>query len=82
MSVCDNQDDFNKSFYKAIKYSNKKTNKKIMTPLLIYVIVHTLFLFWGVLLAFKQDPSVRVVHITLAIIFSPAYVLAYYLNQF
>ena len=51
MSVCNNQDTFNDSVYKALKYSKKKEDN-------------------------------RVVHITLAIIFAPAYCLAYYMNTF
>ena len=82
MSVCNNQDTFNDAFYRALKYSNKKENKKISGPLAIYLVIHLIFLIWAIMLAFKTPPDNRVVHITLAIIFAPAYCLAYYMNTF
>lgn len=82
-TVCNNQDSFNTAFYKALKYSNKKETKKLGTVLIIYVIIHMIFVVWGVLLAFKsQPPENRVVHITLALVFAPAYVLSYYINEY
>lgn len=79
MSLCDNQDNFNDAFYKALKYSN---NKKMVSGVGIYMLIHLIFLFWGIMLALKQPKDQQIVHITLAIVFSPAYVLAYYLNAF
>ena len=82
-NLCNNQDNFNDAFYKAIKYSNKKEAKKLSKPLAVYMLIHTIFLVWGIILAFSsQPPENRVVHITLAIVFAPAYVLAYYMNMF
>ena len=81
----DNQQDFNQIFYKALEYSRDRDVDKMKknNGLLIYIAIHVLFLVWGVMLAFKsQPPHNRVVHITLAIVFGPAYVLAYYLNTF
>jgi hypothetical protein len=83
-NVCYDQNTFNTAFYNAIKYSKKKDEKRIIGPLSVYVVLHTIFLIWGIMLAFKSQPRHhnRVVHITLAIVFAPAYVLAYYLNIF
>jgi hypothetical protein len=82
-NVCETQSTFNHALYKALKHARKKDNKKIAGTLAVYLVIHTIFLIWGVLLAFKsQPPQNRVVHITLAIVFAPAYVLSYYLNIF
>jgi len=48
----------------------------------VYGLLHLIFLFWGIMLALKQPVDQQIVHITLAMVFSPAYVLAYYLNTF
>ena len=82
MSICNSQDAFDDAFYHALKHSLKKDDKKLAGPLFVYFIIHLIFLIWGVLLAFRQPEENRVVHITLAIVFGPAYVLAYYLSQF
>jgi hypothetical protein len=80
-NVCTDQKTFNNAFYEALKDSRKKDDKKIDGVILVYIVIHTIFLIWGIILAFKsQPPQNRVVHITLAIVFSPMYVLAYYLN--
>lgn len=82
-NICDSQEAFNHAFYKALKYTRKKDDKKISGVLAVYLFMHTIFLIWGIVLAFKsQPPQNRVVHVTLAIVFAPAYCLAYYLNLF
>ena len=82
-NICDSQEGFNRAFYNAIKHARKRDEKLMSTPLAVYLFIHTIFLIWGVILAFKsQPPNNRVVHITLAIVFGPAYCLAYYLNLF
>ena len=83
LNLCDNQRNFNHAFYEALKYTRKRDEQKISPFLTMYLIVHVIFLIWGIVLAFKsQPPENRLVHITLAIVFAPAYVLAYYLNAF
>jgi succinate-acetate transporter protein len=79
MSLCDNQDNFNDAFYKALKNSRKEDNKKMASGAGIYILIHLIFLFWGIMLALKQPKNQQVVHITLAMVFSPAYVLAHYI---
>ena len=82
MSLCDNQDDFNDAFYKALKHSRKKDNKRMASGVGIYMLIHLMFLFWAIILALKQPKDQQIVHLTLAMVFSPVYVLAYYLNAF
>ena len=82
MSLCDNQDDFNDAFYKALKDSRKKDNKKMASGVGVYMLIHLMFLFWAIILALKQPKDQQIVHLTLAMVFSPVYVLAYYLNAF
>lgn len=82
-NICYDQETFNTAFYKALKHYQKKEDKIISGPLASYIIIHTIFLIWGIMLAFKSQPAHnRVVHITLAMVFAPAYVLSYYLNMF
>lgn len=82
MSLCNDQDSFNHAFYKALRHSRKKDDKKVAGAVCVYMIIHLMFLIWGIMLAFKQPAENRVVHITLAMVFAPAYVLAHYLNMF
>ena len=82
MSLCDDQDTFNHAFYKALNHARKKDDKKVAGAVCVYMIIHMIFLIWGIMLAFQQPKEQRVIHITLAIVFAPAYVLAYYLNMF
>lgn len=80
-NLCNDQDEYNHTFYKALNYSRKQDDKKMANAVGIYLIIHTIFLIWGVILAIKsQPPENRVIHITLAIVFSPVYVLAYYIK--
>lgn len=82
-NFCDSQAGFNQAFYKALRYARKRDNNRLAGPLAVYMIIHMIFLIWGVVLAFKSHPPAnRTVHITLAMVFGPAYVLAYYLNAF
>lgn len=83
MSICDNQEEFNKAFYNALKHSKKIEDKRMSRSLAIYIVIHTFFLIWGIMLAFKSQPKQnRVIHITLSILSGPGYVVAYYLNLF
>jgi succinate-acetate transporter protein len=82
MSLCDNQDNFNDAFYKALKDSRKRDNKKMASGVGIYMLIHLIFLLWGIMLALKQPKDQQIVHLTLAMVFSPPYVLAYYLKAF
>jgi bacteriorhodopsin len=88
MSVCQNQDAFNDAFYKAIKEARKKEqdenskNTGLQWAIAIYALIHIIFLVWGVFLAINsQPPENRVLHLVLAIIFAPLYVISYYIGQ-
>ena len=79
MRVCNNQLDFNKAFREAsVNYEEKKLSEKVLS----YSIIHIVFLIWGILLAFRSTPDHRLIHITLAVVFGPAYVIAYYINMY
>jgi hypothetical protein len=83
LNIVGNQHNFNYAFYQALKNARKKDRMLLSGGMAFYLFIHIIFLIWGVMLAFKSQPKQsRVLHITLAIIFGPAYVLAYYLNSF
>ena len=83
-SVCDNQQNFNKAYSKAVDhYLNKSTKlttgqRVVMSLLLILQIA---FIIWGIILALKMPPANRPVNVTLAILTGPIYVIAYYLSN-
>lgn len=81
-NICNSQTDFNKAFWKALKYVDHKSNKKYGTAILISLFIHLIFVVWGVLLSFTVPKENRVAHTALAIFLGPIYVLAYYLNAF
>jgi len=79
--VCQNQDDFNMAFRKAVKYNNKKAMKDNRPWIIVYAVLWLVFLIWGVLLAMQLPPGPeRTEHLLFALVFGPAYVLAYYLG--
>ncbi len=63
MSLCDNQDDFNDAFYKALKHSRKKDNKRMASGVGVYMLIHLMFLFWAIILALKQPKDQQIVHL-------------------
>jgi uncharacterized membrane protein (DUF106 family) len=82
-SVCDNQDNFNQAVQEAVKYNNNEVMKKSQPWAQICSIVWLIFFVWAVVLAMKVPVGPRrVEHIMFAILFSPAYVIAYYLAPF
>lgn len=46
-----------------------------------YLLLHLFLLFWSVSLALKTPQKTRVMNVTLAIVFAPAYVLAHYISK-
>ena len=82
MPVCDNQDDFNTAFHKAVKYNNKKFMHKMKPWMYVYTVLWAIFIVWAIMLVVKMPPGPeKIVHMVFAIIFSPVYVLAYYLSS-
>jgi hypothetical protein len=47
----------------------------------ILAIIYVVFLFWAIILAMKvKDADHRILHIVLAVLASPIYILAYYIS--
>lgn len=81
MSVCQNQDSFNQSFEKAVKYVQKKNEPKKWVQVVLFIII-LVIVVWALLLAMKVSPSHRKIHLILALVFSPFYIIAHYLNTY
>ena len=81
MSLCNNQQTFNHAFHKAVEASRKKDEKNLKAPLKLYLLLHFIFMVWGLVIAAGMPAKTRVLHMTLAIVFGPAYVLANYGSQ-
>ena len=82
MSLCNDQHTFNHAFAKAIRAYDKNESKKMSLSLSIYIVIHLICMIWAVMLAVKSSPpDHKVINITLALVFSPAYVLAYYISN-
>jgi hypothetical protein len=80
-NICDNQQDFNIGMYKAVKQYRHDKTKKMSSAFYSYGTVWMIFFIWAIILSFKQQGSSRTVHFLFAILFSPAYVIAYYLSK-
>jgi len=79
--VCDNQADFDIAFRKAITYNNKQSEKKAKPWMYVYLVLWLIFIVWALLLAMQVAPGhERIEHLVFAIVFSPVYVLAYYVG--
>lgn len=80
--VCDNQSDFNHAFRKALKHNNKENLKKARPWMYVYMVLWLIFLVWALMLAIQVPAGPeRVEHLVFALVFGPAYVLAYYLGS-
>ena len=78
-SVCNNQSQFNIAIKKATDQYEKDNIKKIGPLITTMFIVWLIFLLWALSLAmFAQDK--KIFHIVLSLVFSPIYVLSYYLS--
>jgi hypothetical protein len=80
--VCDNQADFNEAVRHAIKYSQEQAYKDVPKgAMYVYVIVYLILFIWALMLALQVKGSDRPLHIALAVLFSPVYILSYYLSK-
>lgn len=79
-NVCDNQTDFNDAFHQAVKYNDKQSVKDMKGWVWLYIAIFLVFFVWAIILAMKAPKDQRTVHLVLALVFSPAYVLAYYVG--
>lgn len=80
-NVCQNQDKFNQAFHEALNNDKEKYMDKNKNWLTIYSILWLISMIWAVILAMKvKDPEHRVIHLVLAFLFSPIYVLSHYMS--
>jgi hypothetical protein len=80
MSVCESQDRFNDAFEDAVKYVEKKQRPKLIVTMIVLIIFVVIFL-WAIYLAAQTNPGQeKTLHLTLAMVFSPFYVISSYLN--
>jgi len=80
-NVCANQQVFNQALYDAVKYNQKEELKKERPWMYVYVILWMVFFVWAIVLAMRAPAGhERIEHLVFAMVFSPVYVLAYYLG--
>jgi hypothetical protein len=81
MSVCQNQDTFNKSMRNAIKYVEKK-ERIDRVSLIISIGIMIILLVWALCLAYSLNiERQKILQYVLAIVFSPFYIISYYLTK-
>jgi hypothetical protein len=82
-NVCDNQQVFNKAVRDAVKHINDEDdNNSNSTAKMLMVLIGLSFYLWALFLALKvADKEHRVLHVTLALLTGPLYVLSYYLGM-
>lgn len=82
MNVCENQDKFNVAIQKAINKNNEDALNSMGPWLYVYVLLGLIFFVWAIMLAMKvPQGSQRVLHLVLAILVSPVYVISHYLGE-
>jgi hypothetical protein len=80
-NVCNTQDTFNVAFDNALKQNNKDAVKKAKPWIYVYATLLMIFFIWALLLAMQVAPGPnKIVHLVFAMVFSPLYVIAYYLG--
>jgi hypothetical protein len=79
-NVCDNQDVFNVAVDKAVVSNNRKVIKENRSFLAYYALFMLIALVWAVMLSMRVPKAQRLIHTVFAFLFSPAYILAYYLK--
>ena len=80
--VCDNQNDFNKAFDKALKQNNKDSRKKNKPWVSVLMVILLIFTVWAIVLAMQVERGEkRIMHFIFAFLFSPVYVFSYYLTM-
>jgi hypothetical protein len=78
-NLCSTGKSFNVAVKKAVDEIDKKIEKNTKPWVYVYAVIWMIFFVWALILAMSlpKGPG-RVVHLTLAMVFSPLYVLAYY----
>lgn len=79
-NVCQDQETFNEALREGIDSYNEQ--RKVSTGyMLFYLILALFFLVWALILAYQPKRSQeRLLHLFLALLASPLYVLSYYMN--
>ena len=81
-NVCSDQKTFNKAVRHAIRHLDEEDEPKNDTTKMIMTLIVLSFYLWAVLLAMKvSDKEHRVLHIKVALLTGPLYVLSYYLGM-
>lgn len=79
--ICNSQDDFNVAFEGAVKYVEKKQRPSKFIMIISLIIMITLII-WALSLANKiASVKEKLVHFILAILVSPVYIIAYYIDN-
>lgn len=79
-TVCDTQNDFNHAFRDAVKYVNKKDRPKMWVQIVAMVIL-LIMIVWALMLAMRVSSGAdQKVHLVLALVFAPFYIISYYLS--
>lgn len=77
--VCNNQKDFNIALRHAINAENSRGDK---ASLFLYVVILFIMIVWAISIAMKMPPSSdRIMHLVFAMLFSPIYIISYYLSR-
>lgn len=79
-NVCENQDRFNDAYRSALQNDQEKRIEENKNWMNIYAVLWLISLVWAIFLALKADEEHRVLHLVHALVFSPLYVLAYYIG--
>ena len=81
--VCSDQNPFNNAVYTALKDLDKEDMEKHKSWRTVHIIIWMVFFLWAVFLAMKvNNGPEKIEHLIFAMVFSPIYVLAYYLGMF
>lgn len=82
-TVCENQSTFNEAVSIAIdNYKEENKMKTTTGAITIYAILMFILFVWALVLAFRlKKGSERLLHLIVAMIVSPLYILSYYLNM-
>jgi hypothetical protein len=79
-NVCQDQESMNKAIKKTIIQSIRE-NRPSQSSMTFSLIIMILLIFFSVSLALRVPPNVRQIHVMFAIIFSPFYIISYYINR-
>lgn len=89
INVCTNQNVFNRSLSNALDYSNNKKRQNVMKMIKknkdVYgfvLVLYLILLFMAISLAMRvKDDEHRVLHMLVAIVCPPSYIVAYFLGM-